>query len=119
MRLECISDFCLCKGKHGLDPKNWSKLGKFTEFYTSIEPMRDHTHYVWKCFLTCFNAPSKAIHLALEPQITPSAYCRPSFNMAGWMFPGPRLRDARQKQSTKCELYIDFPLGETLRCETN
>ena len=41
--------------------------------------------------LTCFNAANKAMHLALEPQIMPSAYCKPSLRIAGCIIPAENL----------------------------
>ncbi len=48
---------------------------------TSLPSHVSTIHPYW--VRTCFNAASRATHLALEPHITPSAYCNPNFRMAG------------------------------------
>ena len=36
-------------------------------------------------------AARSAIHLAFDPEMTPSEYCKPNFTIAGWMPPVEKL----------------------------
>lgn len=40
---------------------------------------------------TFLKAARSAIHLAFDPEMTPSEYCKPSFIIAGWMPPVEKL----------------------------
>ena len=40
---------------------------------------------------TFLKAARSAIHLAFDPEMTPSEYCKPNFTIAGWMPPVEKL----------------------------
>ena len=47
---------------------------------------------------TFLNAARSAIHLAFDPEMTPSEYCKPSFIIAGWMPPVEKLWEKEKKR---------------------
>ena len=40
---------------------------------------------------TFLKVARSAIHLAFDPEMTPSEYCKPNFTIAGWMPPVEKL----------------------------